>query len=50
MSQPRTCQLCKQPLATREFWDNLGIHKDCLDKVIQQVQVEWPGGKVEVKK
>lgn len=48
MSQERKCQLCQLPLARSAFWDNLSIHKICLDKVIEAVKIE--DGKVEAKK
>lgn len=35
---PLVCRICRQPLATRSFWQNLQLHKDCLDKLIESVQ------------
>lgn len=46
---PRLCKLCQLPLNSREFWDNLQMHKDCLDRVIAAVRVT-PAGQVEMKK
>ena len=34
----RKCGICKQRLNTRVFWDNIGVHKDCLDLLISQVR------------
>ena len=47
MSQPRTCDLCREALTTKPFWDNLRIHKECLAAVIEQVIVQ--AGEVKVK-
>lgn len=48
MSPPRLCALCSQPLATKFFWDNLTLHKDCLDAVLAKVVV-GPAGEVKIK-
>ncbi len=39
MSQVRICTLCKQPLNTRPFWDNLRLHKDCLETTLNAVTI-----------
>lgn len=47
MSTARTCNLCREVLNSKPFWDNLRIHKDCLAAVIEQTIVE--AGEVKVK-
>ena len=47
MSQPRICDLCRETLNSKPFWDNLRIHKDCLAAVIDKTIVEH--GEVKLK-
>lgn len=35
----RRCRICVERLNTRAFWDNIGVHKDCLDHLISQVHL-----------
>lgn len=42
MSQPRICRICQKQLTNRLFWDNLNLHKDCLDKLLETVQPPPP--------
>lgn len=49
MSLERKCRLCESALKQRAFWDNLNVHKDCFNKVLQQVIVQ-PTGEVKLKK
>ncbi len=47
MSTQRLCTLCSQILNAKPFWDNLRLHKDCLDAVLAKVEVA--GGEVKLK-
>ena len=38
MNQPRMCTICHEELIRRAFWDNLNLHKDCLDRLIREEQ------------
>lgn len=41
MSQPRLCTICRQELVRRAFWDNLNLHKDCLDRLLAEEQARF---------
>lgn len=47
MSLERRCSLCNQVLNAKPFWDNLRLHKDCLNTVLEKVRVE--AGEVKIK-
>lgn len=47
MNQPRICTICNGELIRRPFWDNLNLHKDCLDRLIREEQERFAAAEAE---